>query len=73
MALAQNITCTRWGALSVLQNGCAGTGCTNVQETYDYNNRLQPVRIQVGTASTPNADICLVYNYYAFYSNATSE
>ena len=49
-----------------------GTGCTNVQETYDYNNRLQPVRIQVGTASTPNADICLVYNYYAGVGNATS-
>ena len=31
-------------------------------ETYDYNNRLQPVRIQFGTPSTPNANNCLVYN-----------
>ncbi len=52
------------GAISTLVNGCVGTGCVNIQETYDYNNRLQPVRIQLGTSTTPNAKSCLVYNYY---------
>src|SRR5438128_1636524 len=47
----------------------AGAGCTQVQETYDYNNRLQPVRIQLGTSSNPAADYCLVYNYYAGTAN----
>ncbi len=49
------------GALSTLQNGCAATGCVARQETYDYGNRLQPVRIQQGTSTTPNANSCLVY------------
>jgi YD repeat-containing protein len=58
--------------LSQLQNGCAGTGCTNVQETYDYNSRLQPVRMQLGTASSNAANYCRVYNYYSGVSNPTS-
>jgi RHS repeat-associated protein len=67
--LAQNITYTPWGAVSQLQNGCTPSGgCTNAQETYDYNNRLQPVRIQL---STSNGNTCLVYNYYGG-SNPTS-
>jgi RHS repeat-associated protein len=62
--LAQSITYTPFGALSTVVNGCAGSGCTQVQETYDYNNRLQPVRLQLGTSGTPDANYCLVYNYY---------
>ncbi len=63
--LAQNIAYTPWGAVTSLQNGCVPAGsCTNAQETYDYNNRLQPVRIQLGTATNQSADYCLVYNYY---------
>lgn len=58
------ISHTPWGAIRSLTNGCVGTGCTEVQETYDYNNRLQLVRIQLGTAANPAADYCLVYNYY---------
>src|SRR5271157_5970007 len=54
-----------FGALNTLVNGCAGSGCTQVQETYDYNNRLQPVQIQLGTPSNNAADYCLVYNYYS--------
>jgi len=33
-----------------------------------YNNRLQPVLIELGTASSPAANSCLVYNYYSGYS-----
>jgi YD repeat-containing protein len=70
--LAQNITYTPFGALASLQNGCAGSGCTQVQETYDYNKRLQPVRMQLGTASNNSANRCLVYNCCAGVANPTS-
>ncbi len=62
--LAQNITYTPWGAEQTLENGCAGSGCTDTLETYAYNNRLQPVMIELGNTSNPSADYCLVYNYY---------
>jgi RHS repeat-associated protein len=62
--LAQNIHYTPWGALNTLQNGYAGSGA-NAQETYQYNNRLQPVMIQLGTTGNPAADYCLVYSYYS--------
>src|SRR5208282_5832568 len=39
-SLAQNITYNAAGEITGLQNGCAGSGCTQVQETYAYNNRL---------------------------------
>ena len=55
-----------------MQNGCAGTGCTQTQETNDYNNRLQPVRIQLGTSTSNNANACTVYNYYSGVANPTS-
>ncbi|MGD0225881.1 MAG: hypothetical protein ABSF71_26410, partial [Terriglobia bacterium] len=48
------------------------TGCTNVQDTYDYNNRMQPVRFQLGTSASPSADYCLVYNYYQGVANPTT-
>jgi RHS repeat-associated protein len=67
--LAQNITYTPWGALSSLTDGCVGTGCTEVQETYDYNNRMQPVRLQFTTAS---GNYCMVYNYYIKGTNPSS-
>jgi RHS repeat-associated protein len=70
--MAQNIAYTAWGALSTLQNGCAGSGCTNTQETYNYNNRLQPAMIELGTSGSPSANYCQVYNYYAGASNPTS-
>ncbi len=66
------ITYTPFGALSTLLNGCAGTGCVQRQETYDYNNRLQPVRIQLGTAASNAGNSCLVYNYYPALANPTS-
>ncbi|MGD0224645.1 MAG: RHS repeat-associated core domain-containing protein [Terriglobia bacterium] len=62
--LAQNITYTPWGALTSRTNGCVGTGCTNALETYDYNNRMQPVRLQLGVSGNTDQDYCLVYNYY---------
>ncbi len=39
-----------------------GSGCWAVQETYDYNNRLQPVRIQL-VQYTASTYACSVYNY----------
>ncbi|MGH9356264.1 MAG: hypothetical protein ACRD10_09055, partial [Terriglobia bacterium] len=53
---------SRPGAEQTLENGCAGSGCTNALETYAYNKRLQPVRIELGTPSNPSADYCAVYN-----------
>jgi RHS repeat-associated protein len=70
--LVQSITYAPQGAVNSLQNGCVGTGCTQEQETYDYNNRLQAVRIQLGTSSSHAANSCLVYNYYSGVSNPTS-
>ena len=70
--LAQNATYTAWGALSGLQNGCAGSGCTNVQETYVYNKRLQPWLVDLGTSASPSADYCLVYNYYSSWTPPSS-
>ena len=74
--LVTNATYTPFGTLATLTNGCYGTGqnqgCTEAQETYDYNSRLQPVRIQLGTSATPNASYCLVYNYYVGVNNPTS-
>lgn len=69
--LAQSIKYAPHGALTQLQNGCVGTGCTQRQETYDYNNRLQAVRIQLGTPTNQNANSCQVYNYYGV-ANPTS-
>ena len=63
-ALAQNISYTPWGALSGLTDGCIGTGCTQIQETYTYNNRMQPWMLQVGNSENSFANYCLVYNYY---------
>ncbi len=63
-ATLATITYASHGAINTLLNGCVGTGCTQRQETYDYNKRLQPVRIQLGTATNPSANSCLVYNYY---------
>jgi RHS repeat-associated protein len=70
--LAQNIHYAPQGGVSSLLNGCAGTGCTQRQETYDYNNRLQPVRVQLGTSGGNNANACSVYNYYSGVANPTS-
>jgi len=70
--LAQNIKYAPHGSLASLQNGCAGTGCTLEKETFDFNNRLQPVRVQLGTSASPNANSCLVQNYYSGIGNATS-
>jgi RHS repeat-associated protein len=46
--------------------------CVNAQETYQCNNRLQPVMIELGTTSNATADHCLVYNYYSDEGNPTS-
>lgn len=69
--LSQNIKYAPQGVLAQLQNGCSGTGCTVRQESYDYNNRLQPTRIQLGTSGTPSANACHIYNYYPV-ANPTS-
>ena len=70
--LATSITYTSFGSISTLGNGCVPSGsCTQGQDSYDYNNRLQPVRIRLGTSSNNAANYCLVYNYYAA-SNPTS-
>ena len=61
--LAQNIKYTPWGALSALQNGFTGSG-VNAQETYQYNNRMQPAVIELTIPSIPAGGYCLVYDYY---------
>ncbi len=71
-SLAPSIHYTPWGAIQTLQQGCINSGCTTVQETYDYNTRMQPVRIQLGTQSNESADYCLVYNFYMDKSNPNS-
>jgi RHS repeat-associated protein len=67
--LASNITYEPWGAISTLTNGCYGTGqnqgCTQVEEAYTYDNRLQPVVVNT-------ADFCMAYNYYASQGNGTT-
>ena len=70
--LAESISYTAWGAVSELVNGCAGSGCLEAQETYTYNNRLQPVMIELGTTGNATADYCLVYNYSLGAANPTS-
>ena len=55
--LAQSISYTPWGAISQLENRCAGSGCVNTQETYTYNNRLQPWMIELGTTSNASCRI----------------
>ena len=37
-------------------------GCVTTVETYTYNNRLQPVMIELGTTANASADYCPVYN-----------
>jgi RHS repeat-associated protein len=72
---ARNVTYAPWGAVSQLENGCVGSGCTNTFETYTYNNRLQPWMIEVGTAASGNnayADYCLVYNYFSSWTPPSS-
>jgi RHS repeat-associated protein len=64
-ATLATVAYTPFGAVSTLENGCAGSGCTNALETYSYNDRLQTVMIEVGTPSSAYAHNCLVYNYYA--------
>lgn len=70
--LAQNIHYAPQGAIASLRDGCAGSGCTQEQETYDYNNRLEIVRTQLGTSANPNANACTVYNYYSGLANPTT-
>ena len=61
-----------WGALKYLENGCVGSGCTSLQESYFYNTLLQPAVIELGTSATHAADSCRVYNYYANAANASA-
>ncbi len=69
--LVTAVTYTPFGAIQSLTAGRGYPYYYNAVETYDYNTRLQPWRIQLGTAqSTPNAYNCLVYNYYG--QNATT-
>jgi RHS repeat-associated protein len=70
--LANNITYNPWGAVSTLENGCVGSGCTNALETYTYNNRLQPSMIELGNTSNATANSCWVYNYYKDQGNPSS-
>jgi hypothetical protein len=58
--LAQNIAYSHWGALISFQNGCVGRGCVQLQETYAYKNRLQPVMIELGTSGSNAADYRLM-------------
>ncbi|MGH7971511.1 MAG: hypothetical protein ACREIC_22565, partial [Limisphaerales bacterium] len=71
-SLLAQVSYNSWGGLATLTNGCAGSGCVQSRETYDYNNRLQPVRIQLGTTSSSSAYSCRVYNYYTSLGNPGS-
>ena len=63
--MAQNITYAPFGGIASLTNGCVGSGCTQRQETYSYNNRLQPVMIELGYSGALSDNYCTVYNYYS--------
>ena len=71
-SLVPSVSYTPWGAIAGLTDGCTGSSCTQIQEAYSYNNRLQPVTIQVGTSANPTANYCLVYNYYGTAANPSS-
>lgn len=58
--------------LHAITDGCSGSSCVPRVETYDFNNRLQPVRIQLGISGLSFSNYCLVYNYYSNMSNATN-
>jgi hypothetical protein len=67
------VTYTPFGAVQTLQNGCVPTAnCTNLQESYFYNPRLQMAVAELGTSGTHSADSCRVYNYYAGANNASA-
>ena len=65
-------TYTPFGSVSTLLNGCVGSGCTSLQESYFYNKRLQPAVVELGTSSNHSADSCRVYNYYVGVANASA-
>ncbi|HEV2424664.1 MAG TPA: RHS repeat-associated core domain-containing protein [Terriglobia bacterium] len=67
-----NATYTPWGALEQVENGCSGTSCNHIYETYAYNNRLQPVQLELGTTSLGSQYYCQVYNYYSGTSNPST-
>ena len=58
--------------MSTVQNGCVGSGCKSLQETYAYNTLLQPAVIELGTSATHALDSCRVYNYYAGVTNPSA-
>jgi RHS repeat-associated protein len=65
----QGASYTPWGALSKLVNGCVGSQCTKAQETYVYNDCLQPWLIELGAnGGNLSSYYCLVYNYYSSWS-----
>jgi len=66
------ITYTPFGSVQTLLNGCVGSGCTSLQESYFYNTRLQPAVIELGTSTSHAANSCRVYNYYVGVANASA-
>ncbi|MGH9470814.1 MAG: hypothetical protein ACRD1N_10805, partial [Terriglobia bacterium] len=70
--LTASITYAPQGEVATLLDWCTGSGCAQVQETYDYNNRLQTVRIQLGTSGNTASIACQVYNYYGNVNDLTS-
>jgi RHS repeat-associated protein len=60
------------GALDHITTGCAGTGCNKLRQNYDYNSRLDLVRVQLGTELNFSSIACWVYNYYASVGNPTA-
>jgi hypothetical protein len=47
--------------VQTLVNGSSGRNCKQRKESYDYNQRLQPVRIQLGKSpGNPSEQFCLV-------------
>ncbi len=56
------------GALASFENG----GGKQLTETYDYNNRLQVVRLQLAPYQTTNDLVCWVYNDYSNVANPTA-
>jgi RHS repeat-associated protein len=70
--LAQNILYNAAGDVTSLQNGCVGSGCTIIQETYFYNQRMQMAVAELGNSTTHGADSCRVYNYYVGATNVSA-
>jgi RHS repeat-associated protein len=63
--VSNSIAYQAWGAVNQLENGCVGSTCTQLMETYHPNKRLQTDMVELGTTGSPYSKACKVYNFYS--------